>query len=45
MTPPKTQFNWTDPDAYEIFMGRWSELLAKPFLALAMSSLADVCST
>jgi SAM-dependent methyltransferase len=35
MTPPKTQFNWTDPDAYEIFMGRWSELLAKPFLALA----------
>jgi 2-polyprenyl-3-methyl-5-hydroxy-6-metoxy-1,4-benzoquinol methylase len=35
MTPPKAQFNWTDPDAYEIFMGRWSELLAKPFLALA----------
>ena len=35
MTPPKTQFNWTDPDGYEIFMGRWSELLAKPFVALA----------
>jgi SAM-dependent methyltransferase len=31
MRPP----NWTDPDAYEIFMGRWSELLAKPFLAFA----------
>jgi SAM-dependent methyltransferase len=28
-------FNWTDPDAYEAFMGRWSELLAQPFLAFA----------
>jgi SAM-dependent methyltransferase len=26
---------WTDPDAYETFMGRWSEHLAKPFLSLA----------
>jgi hypothetical protein len=26
----KQPSNWTDPDAYEIFMGRWSELLAKP---------------
>jgi SAM-dependent methyltransferase len=31
----KQPSNWTDPDAYEIFMGRWSELLAKPFLAFA----------
>src|SRR3954447_26656549 len=35
MNPPKAPFAWTDPDAYEIFMGRWSELLAKPFLAFA----------
>jgi SAM-dependent methyltransferase len=28
-------YSWTDPDAYEIFMGRWSEHLAKPFLRLA----------
>ena len=27
--------SWTDPDAYETFMGRWSEHLAKPFLSLA----------
>jgi 2-polyprenyl-3-methyl-5-hydroxy-6-metoxy-1,4-benzoquinol methylase len=27
--------NWTDPDAYEIFMGRWSELLAQSFVAFA----------
>jgi SAM-dependent methyltransferase len=35
MKPPEAPPNWTDPDAYEIFMGRWSELLAKPFLAFA----------
>jgi SAM-dependent methyltransferase len=29
------RYNWTDPDAYQIFMGRWSERLAKPFLAFA----------
>ena len=29
------RFSWTDPDAYETFMGRWSELLARPFLSLA----------
>ncbi len=28
------RYSWTDPDAYEIFMGRWSELLAQKFLAL-----------
>ena len=28
------RFSWTDPDAYEIFMGRWSQLLARPFLSL-----------
>jgi 2-polyprenyl-3-methyl-5-hydroxy-6-metoxy-1,4-benzoquinol methylase len=27
--------SWTDPDAYETFMGRWSEQLARPFLSLA----------
>jgi SAM-dependent methyltransferase len=26
------QYNWTDPDAYELFMGRWSERLASRFL-------------
>jgi SAM-dependent methyltransferase len=35
MKPPEAPPSWTDPDAYEIFMGRWSELLAKPFLAFA----------
>src|ERR1700692_868846 len=29
------RYSWTDPDAYEIFMGRWSELLAQKFLPLA----------
>jgi SAM-dependent methyltransferase len=29
------QTAWTDSSAYEIFMGRWSELLAPPFLAVA----------
>ena len=29
------RYSWTDPDAYEIFMGRWSEHLARPFLRLA----------
>ena len=29
------RYSWTDPDAYEIFMGRWSELLAQKFLLLA----------
>ena len=27
--------SWTDPDAYETFMGRWSEHLARPFLSFA----------
>jgi SAM-dependent methyltransferase len=35
MERAERQPNWTDPEAYEIFMGRWSELLAKPFLAVA----------
>lgn len=26
------RYNWTDPDAYEDFMARWSEHLASPFL-------------
>jgi SAM-dependent methyltransferase len=29
------QTAWTDSSAYETFMGRWSELLASPFLAVA----------
>ncbi len=29
------RYSWTDPDAYENFMGRWSELLAQKFLPLA----------
>ena len=27
--------SWTDPDAFETFMGRWSEHLARPFLSFA----------
>ena len=26
------QDRWSDPDAYETFMGRWSELLAPTFI-------------
>jgi hypothetical protein len=29
------RYSWTDPDAYEVFMGRWSERLARPFLSFA----------
>jgi SAM-dependent methyltransferase len=32
METAERQYNWTDPDAYEAFMGRWSEHLASPFL-------------
>jgi ubiquinone/menaquinone biosynthesis C-methylase UbiE len=35
MEPVKSRPVWIDPDAYEIYMGRWSERLAKPFLAIA----------
>ena len=35
MEPANPQYNWSDPDAYQTFMGRWSERLAKPFLAFA----------
>ena len=32
MEAAQPRYNWTDPDAYEAFMGRWSEHLASPFL-------------
>ena len=32
---PELRMSWTDPDAYQLFMGRWSELLTQPFLASA----------
>jgi SAM-dependent methyltransferase len=32
METAQPRYNWTDPDAYEAFMGRWSEHLASPFL-------------
>ena len=35
METGQIRHSWTDPDAYETFMGRWSEHLAKPFLSLA----------
>jgi SAM-dependent methyltransferase len=35
MGPEKSRPVWTDPDAYDTYMGRWSERLAKPFLAIA----------
>jgi SAM-dependent methyltransferase len=39
METAQPRYSWTDPAAYEVFMGRWSERLAGPFL-----SLADVAS-
>jgi SAM-dependent methyltransferase len=35
MKTTQIRMNWTDPDAYEVFMGRWSEQLAAPFLSIA----------
>jgi len=35
MKTAQLRYNWADPDVYEAFMGRWSEHLASPFLALA----------
>ena len=35
METGQIRHNWIDPDAYETFMGRWSEQLARPFLSLA----------
>jgi SAM-dependent methyltransferase len=35
MEAGQIRHNWTDPNAYEKFMGRWSEQLARPFLSLA----------
>jgi 2-polyprenyl-3-methyl-5-hydroxy-6-metoxy-1,4-benzoquinol methylase len=32
MESAQLRYNWTDSDAYEAFMGRWSEHLASPFL-------------
>jgi len=32
MPEPNTQYAWSDADAYEAFMGRWSELLAPIFI-------------
>jgi 2-polyprenyl-3-methyl-5-hydroxy-6-metoxy-1,4-benzoquinol methylase len=33
METAQLRYNWTDPDVYEAFMGRWSEHLASQFLA------------
>src|SRR5471032_2992239 len=35
METGQIRHSWTDPDAYETFMGRWSEQLARPFLSFA----------
>jgi SAM-dependent methyltransferase len=47
MEPAKPRYRWTDPAAYHTFMGRWSERLAQPFLAVATippgSRVLDVC--
>lgn len=32
METPQLRYNWADPDVYESFIGRWSELLAGEFL-------------
>jgi hypothetical protein len=35
MAAPEPHYRWIDPAIYQSFMGRWSELLAPKFLALA----------
>ena len=35
MATAKQGYHFTDPDAYEAFMGRWSEHLTSPFLSFA----------
>src|SRR6478735_1489682 len=35
MAEAKLRYTWNDPNAYEAFMGRWSELLAPAFLRFA----------
>jgi SAM-dependent methyltransferase len=50
MEAAQLRYNWTDPDVYEAFIGRWSEHLASHFLTLADvaagSSVLDVaCGT
>ena len=35
MDAGKLRYNWADPDVYEAFIGRWSEHLARQFVALA----------
>ena len=32
METAQLRYSWADPEAYEAFMGRWSEHLASPFL-------------
>src|SRR3954451_9601276 len=34
METAELRYNWSDPDIYETFIGRWSELLATQFLGL-----------
>src|SRR5215203_2273245 len=34
METAELHYNWSDPDIYETFIGRWSELLAIRFLSL-----------
>jgi hypothetical protein len=44
METAQLRYNWTDPDVYEAFMGRWSEHLATNFSPLSMSLPAVTCS-
>ena len=41
MAATPLRHTWSDPDAYETFMGRWSELLAPIFLAFTGVSSGD----
>ena len=41
MAATQLRYTWSDPDAYEVFMGRWSELLAPIFLAFTGVSSGD----
>ena len=45
MPEPNTQYAWSDADAYEAFMGRWSELLAPIFIDFTGMARARACST
>jgi hypothetical protein len=43
MAATPLRHTWSDPAAYETFMGRWSELLAPRFFSFRAFLLVTVC--